>query len=172
MAKDWNDTGVPKAYLITFRCYGTWLHGDARGSVDGEHNAFGAPTLPENSRRQNYVHTLLKGDPVRLDAKQRGSVEKAIRETCKIRGWKIYALNVRTNHVHVVVDISTRGPAKVLVAFKANSTRQMRTDGCWTFEHSPWVENGSTRYLWLDEHLERAIDYVNFGQGDDLSKFE
>ena len=31
--KEWNDTGIPLAYLITFRCYGTWLHGDARGWV-------------------------------------------------------------------------------------------------------------------------------------------
>ena len=34
---------VPLAYLITFRTYGTWLHGDARGSVDREHNVFGTP---------------------------------------------------------------------------------------------------------------------------------
>jgi len=25
---------IPLAYLITFRSYGTWLHGDERGSVD------------------------------------------------------------------------------------------------------------------------------------------
>jgi hypothetical protein len=30
----WNNTNLPLAYLITFRCYGTWLHGDERGSVD------------------------------------------------------------------------------------------------------------------------------------------
>jgi len=28
----WNDTDLPLGYLITFRCYGTWLHGDERGS--------------------------------------------------------------------------------------------------------------------------------------------
>ena len=30
----WNDTDIPLAYLISFRCYGTWLHGDERGSID------------------------------------------------------------------------------------------------------------------------------------------
>src|SRR2546428_5625205 len=30
----WNDTDIPLAFLITFRCYGTWLHGDDRGSVN------------------------------------------------------------------------------------------------------------------------------------------
>jgi len=27
-----------RAYLITFTTYGTWVHGDERGSVDREHN--------------------------------------------------------------------------------------------------------------------------------------
>ena len=26
----WNDTDIPLGYLITFRCYGTWLHGNKR----------------------------------------------------------------------------------------------------------------------------------------------
>jgi hypothetical protein len=30
----WNDTDLPLGYLITFRCYGSWLHGDKRGSID------------------------------------------------------------------------------------------------------------------------------------------
>jgi hypothetical protein len=30
----WNDRDIPLAYLTTFRCYGTWLHGDDRGSVE------------------------------------------------------------------------------------------------------------------------------------------
>jgi len=36
----WNDTDTPLAYLITFRWYGTWLHGDERGSIDRFHNKF------------------------------------------------------------------------------------------------------------------------------------
>jgi len=28
----WNDTDIALAHLITFRCHGTWLHGDERGS--------------------------------------------------------------------------------------------------------------------------------------------
>jgi hypothetical protein len=37
---------IPLAYLITFRSYGTWLHGDPRGSVDRFHNVYGKPRLP------------------------------------------------------------------------------------------------------------------------------
>ena len=28
---DFQDRSKPIGYLITFRCYGTWLHGDKRG---------------------------------------------------------------------------------------------------------------------------------------------
>src|ERR1044072_9524581 len=29
----WNDTDIPLGHLITFRTYGSWVHGDERGSV-------------------------------------------------------------------------------------------------------------------------------------------
>lgn len=28
MSKTWDDNTFPLAYLVTFRTYGTWLHGD------------------------------------------------------------------------------------------------------------------------------------------------
>jgi len=34
----WNDTDIPLAFLITFRTYGSWLHGDMRGSIDRYNN--------------------------------------------------------------------------------------------------------------------------------------
>ena len=44
----------------------------------------------------------------------------------------------------------------------------MRTKGNWPYEHSPWAENGSKRYLWNERSVTRAIDYVLYGQGDEL----
>jgi len=41
----WNDTDTPLAYLITFRCHGTWLPGDERGSVDRFHNRYKSPYI-------------------------------------------------------------------------------------------------------------------------------
>src|SRR6185295_7773591 len=101
----WNDTDIPLAHLITFRCYGSWLHGDPRGSVDQLHNQYKAPFAPVNENRKRHNSGMLKSDPVLLDASRRFSVEKAIRETCDHRKWQLRALNVRTNHVHVVVSI-------------------------------------------------------------------
>jgi REP element-mobilizing transposase RayT len=172
MPKEWNDTGIPLVYLITFRCYGTWLHGDERGSVDRFHNIFDTPYLPTNEKWLEFNKSLLKHKPVELDKKRRNSVDKAIRETCQKRNWGLLAINVRTNHVHVVVDTGNRNPNQALSAFKANATRQMREDKCWDFEHSPWADKGSKRWLWNEKSVEIALDYVINGQGDELPKFE
>jgi hypothetical protein len=46
----WNDSDTPLAYFITFRAYGTWLHGDKRGSVDRHNNRYGALVFQETTR--------------------------------------------------------------------------------------------------------------------------
>jgi REP element-mobilizing transposase RayT len=101
----------------------------------------------------------------------RNSVENALRETCEIRNWEIFAINVRTNHAHLVAAIGSDSSKKALVTLKANATRKMREDRVWKFDHSPWAEKGSRRYLWNEKSIEAAIDYVINGQGKPLPKF-
>jgi hypothetical protein len=108
---------IPLAYLITFRCYGTWLHGDERGSVDRFHNRYGAPNFPPNDARQRQNSRKLKQAPVVLNPDQRESVGQAIRETCDVRRWLLRAVNVRTNHVHAIVSTDVR-PELALNALK------------------------------------------------------
>jgi len=156
------------ACLITFRCYGTWLHGDERGSVDRFHNHYRSPYLSASEMRRQHSARKLKCEPVTLEAAQRESVEMAIRETCAFRTWLLQAINVRTNHVHVVVTIGAIPPERALNAFKANATRRLRQEGHWNYQHSPWADKGSKRYLWNERSMERAVDYVTNGQGDEL----
>ena len=167
----WNDTDVPLAYLITFRSYGTWLHGDPRGSVNRFRNRYGSARLPSEQKWVKTNRERLKGEIVVLSSSQCRCVEEAVRETCEIRKWTLYALSVRTNHIHVVVSIGDRRPETALNAFKANGTRKMREDGCWTSDGTPWVDKGSKRYLWNEKSIELAVAYVLFGQGDDLPDF-
>ena|SRR5215831_12246380 len=168
----WNDTDIPLGYLITFRCYRTWLHGDERDSVDREHRRYKSPYAMPNSNRRRHNQGLLKSGPVLLNAQRRASVEAAIRDTCVRRKWHLHACNVRTNHAHSVVSIGTKKPDLALNAFKANATRQMREDGHWQAPHSPWVDRGSKRYLWTERSLAAAIEYVLYGQGDDPQDFD
>ncbi|MEO8042494.1 MAG: transposase [Acidobacteriota bacterium] len=168
----WNDTDIPLALLITFRAYGTWLHGDGRGSVDRHNNTYGSPRIAPIEHLENISRARLKHAPVKLEASHRRSIEAAIRETCEIRNWYLAAFNIRTNHVHIVATVGDKQPDLVLTAFKANATRHMREDGLWPFDHSPWAEKGSKRRLWNERHVTAAVDYVLFGQGDDLPKFD
>ncbi len=107
---------------------------------------------------------FLNAPPVKLDRKRREVVERAVKETCKIRHWELHALNVRTNHVQCVVS-AFREPEPVLNALKANATRELREAGCWNSERSPWALKGSTRYLWDEEAVTEAVVYVMYEQG-------
>lgn len=167
----WNETDTPLAYLISFRAHGSWLHGDKRGSIDRFHNSYGSPYIPPNESWCRYNQQLLKATPRVFDARQRRSIKTAIIETCNRRRWSLLAVNVRTNHIHVVVSASCIAEL-VLNALKANATRQLRQDGLWAQAFSPWADKGSKRMLWNEESVARAIDYVLNGQGEDLPDFK
>jgi uncharacterized low-complexity protein len=114
----WNETDTPLAYLISFRSYGTWLHGDQRGSIDRFHNRYRSPYIKPNQKWQAYNEQQLRAAPLLLEAQQRKAVERAIRETCDLREWWLQAVNIRTNHVHTVVSAHKK-PGLILNAFKA-----------------------------------------------------
>ena len=167
----WNDTDTPLAYFISFRSYGTWLHGDHRGSIDRFNNRYKSPYIPPNKNWLRHNEKELRADPLILQAEHRMLIEAAIRETCDIRKWVLLAINVRTNHVHTVVS-SQKEPEIVLNAFKANATRKLRESGLWPHPFSPWADKGSKKRLWNEKSVARPIDYVLNGQGDDLPDFD
>ena len=166
--REFNEDHTPIAYLITCRTYGTWIHGDERGSVDRHHRRYGTPALPPSPRRKEIESRLLKQPAVLLDAVQTAVIERAVRETCRLRHWNLWTLNVRTNHLHCVITAHYNGK-RVTAALKANATRAMREAACWHGELSPWARGGSVRYLWTEEDLIRAIQYVAYSQGPPLT---
>ncbi|HEX8234626.1 MAG TPA: hypothetical protein VF600_01600 [Abditibacteriaceae bacterium] len=104
-------------YLITFRSYGTWLHGDERGSVDDSHNSWQEPLIEASDRLEAFRRRLMKGKVVIFDQAQRECIAQAIRDVAYHRGWTVHALEVLSNHVHVVVGADTK-PEKALRDFK------------------------------------------------------
>ena len=136
----WNDTDIPLAVFFTFRCYGTWLHGDERGSIDRHNNIYGSPRISPNQDWKNYNQAGLNRPPVELGARQRVAVEQGIHELCQKRGWEIFAINIRTNHVHAVICIGGKDSARALAAIKAGATKQLREKRLWNIEDTPWAE--------------------------------
>ena len=166
----WNDTDVPLAYLITIRTYGTWLGGDERGSIDRSHNRYKSPYAPSNIIREQLQAIKLKSEPFVMSGSSRRAVREAIEEVCKYREWRLFALNVRTNHAHAV--IAGADSDKIIGDIKRYSTRRLRELRLWTHEHSPWAHKGSKRNLWNENHISSAVDYVLLGQGTELPEFD
>jgi hypothetical protein len=85
MVRDFDDNEFPLAYFISFRCYGTWVHGDQRGSMDRQHNVYGTSKIAPNSKLLRSDLKQLKQPPFSLGAEARPVVEKAVREVCDHR---------------------------------------------------------------------------------------
>jgi REP element-mobilizing transposase RayT len=162
---NWDDNEFPLAYLITIRTYGTWLHGDERGSVDihGK-NIFGSAKISHNENLKNRMKGNLKDEIFVLDEKQREAVEESIKETCKVRGYELLAVNVRTNHLHAVISAQSK-PEIIINGFKSHATRKLKENYLIIKDTRVWSRGGSRRYLWKKHHLDSAIDYVLYGQG-------
>ena len=171
MSYEFDDREFPLAYLITFRAYGTWLHGDERGSVNRAQNIYGTPRIAPNENLQSMSAALLKHAPLTLNTAQREAVEFAVKGVCAYRGYGCHAVNARTNHVHVVVSAACQ-PEPVIEAFKSYATRKLRNDGWIARNVHIWERGGSRRYLWKERHVARAIEYVLYEQGDEPPDFD
>ena len=166
--QDGMSTSIPPlAYLLTIRTYGSWLHGDKRGSVNRFHRTYGRPRLPHKPGLEMAERRLLKHPPVKLDAKQRFVVAQALVEIMKKRNWCLHAKNVRTNHVHWVAT-GNASPERIMNDCKSAATRKMVEAGVFPPGKSPWARRGSRRYLWNQTQLEEACRYVLERQGNEL----
>lgn len=153
------------AYFLTWSCYGTWLHGDARGSVDRWHNAPGTPRLGIDIAREERSILAMKGDPYNLSTEGRNIVEATIRDHCRIRGWFLHAVNARTTHVHVVANCCQKvSPDTAMDQFKAWCTRKLREAGHAEPDQEVWTSRGSKRRITDEESLARVVHYVLHGQ--------
>ena len=149
----------PLAYFLTWVTYGTWLHGDERGWVNKRCNCYGADLAPPNETLLNYSQSLLKHDPVTLNHDERLTVESAIAEVCKYKGWELLACSCRSNHVHVVVRAGDIPPKVVASQLKAYATRALKSLHSLEYQNF-WAKDGSNRQIFTDEGIEKAIYYV------------
>ena len=157
--------GEPLAFLLTFRTYGTWLHGDERGSVDYEQNAPDSPYLPADPRRESVSRARMCFRALVLDAALRSIVEAAIIDECRFRGWELIHCAVRTNHVHVVIAFAGVRPELMSGRLKARATRWLRERGPVAADQPVWVDGpGSRRYLWREDEVAAAVAYAQEGQ--------
>lgn len=164
-------TSEPVAYFITFTSYGTWLQGRDPGWIDRSHNEYGSP-IPQPDASREAEHTMkLRQPKYVLDAEKRTIVLRTIRDVAAHRQWKLWAVHVRSNHVHVVISASAP-PEKVLNDLKAWSSRRLRENLGESADRNRWTQHGSTLYLWSDNAVIEKVEYVVNGQGDRMEYFD
>ena len=157
-------------WLITSTTYGSWLPGDAR-NFTGElldssgkkviRNIPGPPYEQRNSALEQHARSLLKCDPIRLDAQQAKALLQQLQETADHRGWLLLAVGIMTNHFHLVVGVPGDPlPKKILGDFKSYGSRALNRQ--WTKPASGtwWTDSGSKRKLADETAVQAAVRYV------------
>lgn len=94
---------------------------------------------------------------VKLTRMERDLVREAILGKARERRQKIYAINVRSNHVHIVFDNDTYPISQVVQAYKNAATAALRKDG---FYGKIWTSGYDRRYCFDEKSLRRRIEYV------------
>ncbi len=153
---------LPLAYFLTWTCRGQRLHGDDRGSVDRFHNTPGTPCLPPDPALENLARQSMIGDPFLISSTMAPLVADAFSSLCEERRWRLLACNVRSTHVHIVVNCAGRSsPERAMSQLKARATLALRDASLVEPTDKLWTRHGSTRWINHAPGLAAAIAYVN-----------
>ncbi len=163
-------------WLMTTTCYGTWLPGDARGSVTSvrdtrvgeedpivrlEHDIPGTPFEEEIEGLARSAQELMKGPPIYFDLEKAIIILNQFRETTAYRKHKLYAVAVMYNHVHFVVEaLKKYTPKRLLADYKAYGSRALNKVYGEPPSETWWTDNGSKRLLKDVDNFARAKHYV------------
>jgi len=158
----------PYAYFITFTTYGNWLHCDDRYSVDRTHNVYGTPRVQPNKMCFEIMRDKLAYDPFIMNTPQRKSVLQTVIDVCEYCHWRLFAVNVRTNHLHIVVQ-SDKEPEFVMTKIKAYASRNLNILNPDNKNKKYWTRHGSTKPVRAKENLYFLMNYVVNEQGANVA---
>ena len=136
----------PLAWYLTWTTYGTWLHGDPRGSYLGSRFLTADLTLEVSMREE------MTEDAVYLTDAQRALVDATLVSECAAQSWVLHARNVRTNHVHMVVS-APRDGEKVRSRLKA-----VASDALSNNEGLPMAGKNGRRRWWTEKGNVVAVE--------------
>ncbi|MFU8828729.1 MAG: hypothetical protein ACNA8P_04745 [Phycisphaerales bacterium] len=76
----------------------------------------------------------------------------------------LHSLAVPTNRVHLVVNAGEAKPEAVVTQLKQWGTRRLRESGVIESDRPVWSRHASTRQLFKDPEVHRAVRYTLEGQ--------
>jgi REP element-mobilizing transposase RayT len=117
-----------------------------------------APNTTASAATQ-FAERTQKVASVRLTPEQAEAVCRQIRETAAFRQWKLSAVAVMSNHVHVVVGVSgDPEPNTLMRDFKTFASRELNRSAGRSQRW--WTQSGSTRKLPDENAVVAAVRYV------------
>lgn len=160
-------------YFITFTTYGTWLHGTDKGfgSVDEDNNGYGSPFVAPDPARVAAEKRRMVDEPYLLDAPRREVACNAIVAIAHEKGWRLWAVHVRSNHVHVVIS-AEREPGRLMSDLKARASAALTKAGFESTARHRWTRHGSTRHIFNEETLAERIYYTLDCQGERMAHYD
>lgn len=162
---------IPFAYFLTFRTYGTWLHGDEKQSVDRKHNIPGTPRIEVNSSLESAMKESQNEEAFILDNGQSHTVLQSVIETCQYNHWTLYAAHVRTNHLHIVLTAENTAE-HAMGKLKCYGTKNLKKNHPELSERKHfWARHGSTKNVWTYELLFPCLYYVVKEQGKPIALY-
>lgn len=171
-------------FHVIFSTYGFWLLNDPRGSWPDtvrrwELAQFG-PATKVSTRRSvamiDHDHELRRAakraltyPEVKLTGRQSRSAATGFHMATEEAGYLVYACSNLPQHAHLALGPHRRPIRRIVGHFKARATQQLVQDCLHPLAEftqpdgttpSPWAHGSWTVFLFSEEHLRRAIEYI------------
>ena len=147
--------------FLTFRTYGSWLPGDERGWVARDGQGLQAP----RPHLKAHCSRAMRQPPMIFPSEMRSFIDSVIREYCQRRGWRVIALSVRSNHVHLLL-YANRPALTAMAQIKAAVTTSLRREELVERDRIVFSRGGSCRGCYTPLGFDRIRSYIVFGQDD------
>ncbi len=147
-------------YFFTFGTYGRWLHGSEKGSHSHKKGR-----LAPNANLESSMRSELQSEPKTFNLYVLAWLFDEIFHYCLQHGLIIDALNVRTNHIHLVIATNrnlTRW--SIIAGLKQYLSRRLHETGYVPPEFRVWERRYSCTSITNYPSWYRATQYTLFEQ--------
>jgi REP element-mobilizing transposase RayT len=124
-------------------------------------NERGDPLIDPSDALREFARGAMKGDVIRLDREQARVLLTQFHCTSGVRRWKLLAVAIMANHVHLVVNVhGDPEPEDILRDVKSYGSGALNLQWGRPQSETWWTESGSKRKLDSDNSVIGAIQYV------------
>ena len=153
-----------RAYFLTFSTYGSRLPGREKGSYRWD-----SRFIKPNRGLYAYVEKRLNEPSVEFSLEERALVHDALMECARRFSWKIDALNVRKEHVHIVLFApSDESPDEIVRKLKTGATYALYENNFRGVGTRVWTKSFACDSIWTIGFWRRAVNYVLKEQGSNF----